>query len=293
MRFIAFYFVLLFNSFDGGAEFVRYIPQPMNLIKGIFNTSLGRKYLMAITGAGLFGFIIAHLLGNLLVFAGPAALNEYAKKLHDLGPLLWVARLGLLGMAGLHIWSAIKLTTENREARKVPYEGAVEPVDQHRRDDFVAKFAARTMIFSGLIIAAFAFYHLAHYTWKVPQINGISGEFKGDFETYYVHETDDGNQTAFVSPLPDGEGAEGENASDVYRMVVNGFKVPWVVGFYVVAIGLLCVHLSHGLSAMFQSLGLKNKNYGKWIDCGAPLVAVLIFLGYISIPVAVLAGFVK
>ena len=75
--------------------------------------------------------------------------------------------------------------------------------------------------------------------------------------------------------------------------MVNGFKGPWVVGFYMVAIGLLCVHLSHGLSAMFQSLGLKNKNYGKWMDCGAPLVAALIFLGYISIPVAVLAGFVK
>ena len=62
--------LLLFNSFDAGGGFVRYIPQPMNLIKGIFNTSLGRKYIMAITGAGLFGFIIAHLLGNLLVFAG-------------------------------------------------------------------------------------------------------------------------------------------------------------------------------------------------------------------------------
>ena len=266
----------------------------MNLIKGIFNTSLERKYLMAITGAGLFGFIIAHLLGNLLVFAGPAALNEYAKKLHDLGPLLWVARLGLLAMAGLHIWSALKLTAENREARTVPYEGAVEPVDQHRRDEFVAKVAARTMIFSGLIIAAFAFYHLAHYTWKVPQINGISGEFKGDFETYYVHETDgDNNQTAFVSPLPQGEGAEGENASDVYRMVVNGLKVPWVVGFYVVAIGLLCVHLSHGLSAMFQSLGIKNKNIAPWMDRFAVGASALIFLGYISIPVSVLAAFIK
>ena len=103
----------------------------------------------------------------------------------------------------------------------------------------------------------------------------------------------DNNQTAFVTPLPQGEGAEGENASDVFRMVVNGFNVSWVVGFYVVAIGLLCVHLSHGLSAMFQSLGMKNKNYGKWIDCGAKAVAILIFLGYISIPVAVLAGFVK
>ncbi len=286
--------LLLFNSFDAGGGFVRYIPQPMNLIKGIFNTSLGRKYIMAITGAGLFGFIIAHLLGNLLVFAGPAALNEYAKKLHDLGPLLWVARLGLLAMAGLHIWSALKLTTENREAAGKRHEVKVDPVDRHRRDDIVARFAARTMIFSGLIIAAFAFYHLAHFTWKVPQINGISGEFKGDFETYYVHEVDgDNNQTAFVTPLPQGEGAEGENASDVYRMVVNGFNVSWVVGFYVVAIGLLCVHLSHGLSAMFQSLGMKNKNYGKWIDCGAKAVAILIFLGYISIPVAVLAGFVK
>ena len=74
---------------------------------------------MATTGIGLVGFIIAHLLGNLLIFAGPAALNEYAKRLHDLGPLLWVARLGLLGMVGLHIWSAIKLTAENRKARPV------------------------------------------------------------------------------------------------------------------------------------------------------------------------------
>jgi len=252
----------------------------MNLIKGIFNTSLGRKYLMAITGAGLFGFIIAHLLGNLLVFAGPAAINEYAAKLHAMGPLLWVARLGLLGMVGLHIWSAIKLTSENREARTVEYDAAPEPVDAHRRNDFVAKFAARTMIFSGLIIAAFAFYHLAHYTWKVPQINGAGA----DFETFFVKDD-------FVTPLEGG--VEGENNADVNKMIVTGFKVPAVSIFYVVAVGLLCFHLSHGLSAMFQSLGLKNKNYGKWMDCGAPLVAALIFLGYISIPVAVLAGWIS
>ncbi|MBC8324596.1 MAG: succinate dehydrogenase cytochrome b subunit [Verrucomicrobia subdivision 3 bacterium] len=251
----------------------------MDYITGIFKTSLGRKYLMAITGAGLFGFIIAHLLGNLLMFAGPAAINEYAAKLHALGPLLWVARIGLLGMVGLHIWSAIQLTSENREARGVQYESEVEPVDAHRRDDIVAKFAARTMIFSGLIIAAFAFYHLAHYTWKVPQINGAGA----DFETFYVAD-DLETQT---------EGQEGKDPVDVYRMVVTGFKVPWVTGFYVVAIGLLCLHLSHGLSAMFQSLGLKNKNYGKWIDCGAKAASALIFLGYISIPVSVLAGFIK
>jgi succinate dehydrogenase / fumarate reductase, cytochrome b subunit len=251
----------------------------MNLLKGIFTTSLGRKYIMAITGAGLFGFIIAHLLGNLLVFAGPAALNEYAKKLHDLGPLLWVARLGLLGMVGLHIWSAIKLTTENREARSVEYASEPLPVDRHRRDDIVAKFAARTMIFSGLIIAAFAFYHLAHYTWKVPQVNGVPD----DFETYYVE----------ADMVTSTKGEEGKDPVDVYRMVITGFKVPWVTGFYVVAIALLCFHLSHGLSAMFQSLGLKNKIYGKWIDYGAKGAAVLIFLGYITIPLAVIAGILK
>ena len=254
----------------------------MNLIKGIFNTSLGRKYIMAITGVGLFGFIIAHLLGNLLVFAGPAALNEYAKKLHDLGPLLWVARLGLLGMVGLHIWSAIKLTAANKQAREVPYKSDVLPVDGHRRDDIAVKFAARTMIFSGLIIVAFAFYHLAHYTWKVPQINGVHD----DFETYYV-------QADMVTSANSTEGEQGKNPVDVYRMVVTGFKVPWVTGFYVISVALLCIHLSHGLSAMLQTLGIKNKNTGKWVDKGAAIFAILLFLGYISIPLSVIFEFVR
>ncbi len=269
------------NSIDGGRGLYDTFVQLMDFITGIFKTSLGRKYLMAITGAGLFGFVVMHMLGNLLVFAGPAAINEYAAKLHALGPLLWVARIGLLGMVGLHIWSAIKLTSENREARTVEYDAAVEPVDAHRRGDIVAKFAARTMIFSGLIIAAFAFYHLAHFTWKVPQINGAGTE---DFESYYV--ADD-----FTTPLAEGE--EGKNHADVFKMIITGFKVPAVSVFYVVAVGLLCFHLSHGLSAMFQSLGVKNKNVAPWMDRFAVGASALIFLGYISIPVSVLAGFIK
>ena len=268
------------NSIDGGRGLYDTFAQSMDFITGIFKTSLGRKYLMAITGAGLFGFVVMHMLGNLLVFAGPAAINEYAAKLQALGPLLWVARIGLLGMVGLHIWSALKLTSENREARTVEYEAAAEPVDAHRRDDIVAKFAARTMIFSGLIIAAFAFYHLAHYTWKVPQINGASA----DFESFYVAED-------FVTPLEGG--VEGKDHADIFKMIVTGFKVPAVSVFYVVAVGLLCVHLSHGLSAMFQSLGVKNKNIAPWMDRFAVGASALIFLGYISIPVSVLAGFIK
>jgi succinate dehydrogenase / fumarate reductase cytochrome b subunit len=269
------------NSIDGGRGLYDTFVQLMDFITGIFKTSLGRKYLMAITGAGLFGFVVMHMLGNLLVFAGPAAINEYAAKLQALGPLLWVARIGLLGMVGLHIWSAIKLTSENREARTVEYDAAAEPVDAHRRGDIVAKFAARTMIFSGLIIAAFAFYHLAHFTWKVPQINGAGTE---DFELYYV--ADD-----FTTPLA--EGKEGKDHADVFKMIVTGFQVPAVSVFYVVAVGLLCFHLSHGLSAMFQSLGVKNKNIAPWMDGFAVGASALIFLGYISIPVSVLVGFIK
>ena len=262
---------------------MRYLLVSMDFIKGIFNTSLGRKYIMAVTGAGLFGFIIAHLLGNLLVFAGPEAINTYAKKLHDLGPLLWVARLGLLGMVGLHIWSAIKLTAENRKARVVPYAGEVAPVDNHRRDEIISKFAARTMIYSGLIIAAFALYHLAHYTWKVPQINGVAGEVGGNFENYYV--ADD-----LVTRK---EGKEGKDPVDVYRMVVTGFQVPWVSAFYLVAVGLLCVHLSHGMNAMFQSLGLKTKKTTKLLSLVAPGVSWLLFLGYSSVPLSILLKIVK
>ena len=245
---------------------------------------------MALTGAGLFGFVVVHMLGNLTIFAGPAALNQYAAKLHSLGPLLWIARLSLLLMVGVHIWAAIKLSSENKRARKIQYEGTVEPIDTHRKSEIVSRYAARTMIYSGLIIAAFAFYHLAHYTWKVPQINGLNA----DFETFYVHEKDAGEeQIAYTTPLPEGEGKEGENAVDVYRMVVTGFGVWWISIFYVISVGLLCIHLSHGLSAMFQSLGFKSKASQHMINRFAFTAAWLIFAGYVAVPMSILLGFVE
>jgi len=257
----------------------------MPLVSNILGSSLGRKYLMALSGVGLFGFIVGHMLGNLTIFAGPAAINEYAAKLHGMGPLLWIARIGLLGMVGIHIWAAGKLTRENRKARSVRYEGAVDPVDRHRKSEIVSNYASRTMIYSGLIIAAFALFHIAHYTWKVPQINGV----EADFETFYVYEVSAGtDQVAYVTPLPDGVGKEGENAVDVYKMLTTGFENRWVSVFYVIAVALLCVHLSHGVSAMFQSLGLKTKAYEKWIDHLACATGWLLFAGYASVPVSIL-----
>lgn len=245
---------------------------------------------MAISGAGLFGFVIMHMLGNLTIFVGPAAINQYAAKLHSLGPLLWLARIGLIVMIGIHIWTAIKLNKENKHARKIKYEGAIKPVDKHRKNEIIARYAARTMIYSGFIIAAFAFYHLAHYTWKIPQINGLNK----DFETFYVHEVDSGeNQIAFSTALPDGLGKEGENAVDVYRMVTTGFGVWWISIFYIISVGLLCIHLSHGLSAMFQSLGFKTKNSEKLINRFAFATGWFLFIGYSSVPISILFKFIK
>jgi succinate dehydrogenase / fumarate reductase cytochrome b subunit len=124
-----------------------------------------------------------------------------------------------------------------------------------------ASWASRTMVVSGLVILSFVLFHLAHYTWQITH--------------------------------PEYRTMERDGLPDVYGMVVAGFSSPLVAGFYILSIGLLCFHLSHGVGAMFQSLGLKNEAYAQRIDCGAKIVATLLFLGYAAIPAAVWAGVVK
>ncbi len=220
----------------------------MNIIQNLFTSSLGKKYLMALTGLALFFFVIGHMVGNLQIFAGRETLNAYAHFLKSKPLLLWGARLGLLACVAIHIWTAIRLTQENRAARPVQYAKA---------KPYAASYASRTMIWSGLIIAVFIVYHLLHFTVGVTHPE----HFK----------------------LVDANGHH-----DVYGMVVKGFQSPLVSGFYVLAMGLLCLHLSHGVSALFQSLGLKNKAYGPLIDKFAYVSAWVIFLGNISMPLAVL-----
>ena len=219
----------------------------------LFASSLGKKFLMAITGAGLFLFVIGHLLGNLQIFLGPEAINRYGHFLQTTPEILWPARIGLLLFVGIHLWASISLTLENRAARGARYE-VKEVVD--------ATLASRTMIWSGLIIVAFVAFHLAHYTLMV-----VHPEFRD---------------------LRDANGWH-----DIYRMMVIGFSNYWVSGFYVLSIGLLCIHLSHGASAMFQSLGLNSAAYEAVIDRLANVAAVVIFVGYVSIPLAILMGGVK
>jgi succinate dehydrogenase / fumarate reductase cytochrome b subunit len=213
---------------------------------------------MAISGGAMFLFVVGHLVGNLQIFLGPEAINRYGHFLQSNIELIWPVRIGLLALLALHIWSAIKLSAENKAARPVPYENW---------NPTVASYASRTMLMSGLIIFAFIIYHLLHYTVQIQYIN-----FTGQ------------NFVTFEDP---------EKRHDIFKMMVVGFSNPLVSGFYILGIALLCLHLSHGVSGMFQSLGLKNKAYGPCLDKASRVIAWLIFFGYISIPISILLGYGK
>jgi succinate dehydrogenase / fumarate reductase, cytochrome b subunit len=233
----------------------------MKVVTNIFSSSLGRKYIMAVSGGVLLLFVAGHLAGNLQVFLGAEAINRYGHFLQSNVELIWPARITLLAMVAMHIWSAAQITRENRAARPVPYADW---------SPTAASYASRTMLVSGLIVAAFILYHLLHYTVLVKSVNLTGRDFAARPEFY-----------------------DAEGRHDIFKMLVVGFRNPWVSLFYLLGIGLLCLHLSHGVSAMFQSLGLKNKIYGPSLDRFARAIAVLFFLGYASIPAAILLGFGK
>jgi succinate dehydrogenase / fumarate reductase cytochrome b subunit len=208
---------------------------------------------MAASGFVLVGFAMGHMVGNLQFYLPPEAINRYARLLHFSDELLWGVRLVMLSAVGLHIWSAIQLSLENKAARPMGYYGNPAPL--------AASYASRTMLISGSIIFAFVVYHLLHYTLRVEAINGAS--------------------VPFTSLLAE------DGKLDVYAMMVAGFSVWYVSLFYLVGVGLLCLHLSHGIQAMFQSLGWKNHVYGPLLNNAAKAIAIVLFLGYSSIPLSV------
>jgi succinate dehydrogenase / fumarate reductase, cytochrome b subunit len=224
----------------------------MNPLTTLFKSSIGKKLVMAVSGLALFGFVIAHMLGNLQIFLGPEPLNAYGEFLKSKPGLLWAARLGLFLMVVLHILTSVQLTRENRAARPVAYDRAKPPA---------ASYASRTLFMSGLIILTFLVYHLMHFTL-------------GMTNREFMHLVD----------------AQGRH--DVYRMSVLGFSQPFVSFFYVFAMALLCLHLSHGVSSCVQSLGWRSKDWVV-IDRFAKGAALLIFIGNCSIPIAVLTKIVR
>lgn len=225
----------------------------MSWIVSYARSSIGGKHIMAVTGLAIVLFLIVHMVGNLLLFAGPDALNSYAVSLRKLGPLLWVARIGLAVCFIAHIWAAFRLNAMNREARPVGYREF-----KTRRTTLFA----RAMMVSGVILLAFVLYHLAHATFHL------------------VH----ADNSVFVD-------AQGRH--DVYKMMVLSFQNPLISGFYILAMAILCMHLWHAIPSLFQSLGLRHPRYQPAIEKLAPLIAGPLFVGNIAMPIAVLAGIVQ
>ena len=229
----------------------------MTWLSSFWRSSIGGKVTMAVTGLMLFGFVVMHLLGNLQLFAGADKLNAYAKWLHDLGPLLWVARIGLLAIFVLHVATAIRLSRSNRAARPVAYQ---------RPNTVQASMASRSMVLSGFSVLAFLIYHLAHFTFEIEAIT-----------------------PAFVRMVD----VDGAPAKDVYAMVTKSFDSWEIVAAYAAFQIVLFLHLSHGMQSLAQTLGLQHKRYTPMIKTLSYVLALAIAGGNMLLALSVKLGLVE
>jgi succinate dehydrogenase / fumarate reductase, cytochrome b subunit len=219
----------------------------------LFRSSVGKKIAMAVTGAILLGFVVVHMIGNLKVFQGAAAFNEYAAGLRTFGApflgtgqALWIARIVLLAAVLIHIGAAFQLVRQSRAARAHGYA--------KYDNSLVFSYASRTMVWGGLIVLAFIVYHLLHLTLG----------------------------TAHPDFIP----------HNAYHNFVIGFQ-QWPVSlFYILAMIPLGLHIYHGLWSALQTLGANDPKYNRYRRPIALAVALLVVAGNILFPVAVLTGIV-
>lgn len=219
----------------------------------LYRSSLGKKYVMAITGMAVLGFVFAHMVGNLKMYLGPAEFNHYGEFLRELlvpilprTVFLWLLRIGLIVALVLHVHAAFSLTIINRKARPVAYAS--------KRDFLAANYASRTMRWSGIIVGLFIVWHLFDLSWT-------------------------GTGYHFV------RGLAYENVSHSLSRIPVGL-------LYIVANLALGLHLFHGVWSLFQSLGWNNPRFNKWRRGIAAGFAGLIVVGNVSFPIMVMAGVV-
>jgi succinate dehydrogenase / fumarate reductase cytochrome b subunit len=231
----------------------------MHWIVEFYRSSLGKKQVMAVTGFILFGFVLVHMVGNLKVYEGPAVYNAYARGLRTIG-IPFVPESGLLWIARSILLLAVLLhihaawsTTQTSHAAR-RYE-------YQRRAAVQMTYAERTMRWGGVIVVLFVLYHLAHFTWGLHVAPA----------TFVPH--------------------------DPYLNFVHGFAIWWVSLIYIVAQVFLAFHLYHGLWSMFQSIGWVPRSLEQggrdWRRAFATTFAVVVAIGNISFPLAVLAGVVR
>lgn len=254
------------------------------------------KWVMAITGVVLVGFLIGHTAGNLQVFLGPHAYNSYAAFLQSLGEILWGVRIFLALCIVLHIITSIKLKVNNSAAKPVAYQ---------YKSYLKAKLTSRTMIWTGIMIFAFLVYHLLHFT---------AGTVHKEYYNYHepvVNEKSTIAQSTHGQEIPpqykqmvksvkqNGETyviAEdvktGEMRHDVYKMVVMSFKNPLISIIYIIAVVILGFHLNHAIQSMFQTLGLNHPKYWNLLQNFSVVLSILIVVGMVAVPISILSGIV-
>ncbi len=225
---------------------------PLASVLSIFNTTIGRKLITGLSGLGLVGFVLGHLAGNLSLFFGAGAFNAYAHKLESLGPILWVIEIGLLAVFVFHIIFAISVTAQNKAARKDSYVETAKAGKPSRKN-----LSSQTMIYTGLVLALFTVVHVWMFKYGPGLAQGYAFELHG------------------------------EPSRDLYRLVVEKFKNPLIVGAYSAVMILLASHVRHGFWSAFQSLGAYHPRYTPLIQTLGILLAALFGLGFLALPIYV------
>lgn len=223
----------------------------MTLLVKRLRTSVGRKALMALTGLGLFLFVVAHLLGNFTLLMGPDAFNGYSHFLVTFahGWFVILADLGLVAFFLVHSVAGIKVWLQKRRARDREYEVVSDAGGASRKT-----LASRTMIVTGPILLVFVIYHVLHFKFGPGESQGY---------TTVVH---------------------GVEMRDLYRYVVEEFnKVPVTLG-YMMVMALLGFHLSHGIWSGFQSLGWTNRKYLPALVTCSLVFGAILAVGFLYIP---------
>jgi succinate dehydrogenase / fumarate reductase cytochrome b subunit len=225
----------------------------MDWLRSYLSSSIGKKHIVAITGLLMAIFAIIHMLGHLIMFAGQEAYDTYAHNLQSMGALKWLVRGGLFAILMAHFFSALTLNAANNQARPVKYIKFV-PI---RTTAY-----ARYMVATGLAMFVFLLFHILHFTVQV-----IPNQY---FDTL-----------------------DAKGFPDVYDAFVSAFTNPVFLVTYVLAMLFLCMHLAHGVSSAFQSLGWKHPKYDSLITRLGPALGIILFLGFITPPLATIAGVIK